>query len=153
MKMISVNRPDRIIGRVFTLLSCLFLLTSCGITYTPLPVPPEPQSREPGPEVTEPEKPAKPSAYQPSTGPAASLYTTAQTSMARGEFQKAELALERALRVEPRNGYYWYMMGDLKYRQGDNAGAIQFCLKSKSLAWHDKHLRRLNDELINKVRR
>ena len=71
--------------------------------------------------------------------------------MAEGAFNKAELSLERALRIEPSNTYYWYTMGKIKYRQGANAQAIQFCLKSKSLAGRDAKLVSLNDELIKRI--
>lgn len=72
--------------------------------------------------------------------------------MKQGQFSRAELALERALRIEPSNGYYWYALGELKYRQNSPSQAVNFCLKSKSLAGSDRQLIRLNDELIQMAR-
>lgn len=90
-----------------------------------------------------------PQAY--SRGPAHTLYEDAQKSMSEGLFDKAVLILERAIRIEPGNPYYWYTMGKVKYRQGALPQAIQFCLKSKSLASGSLQLVRINDTLIQKA--
>lgn len=88
-----------------------------------------------------------------SSGPANALYQDATQAMAAGAFDRAELSLERALRIEPGNPYYWYTMGKIKYRKGANNQAVQFCLKSKSLAGRDTKLINMNDELIEQIRR
>lgn len=88
-----------------------------------------------------------------SSGPANALYKDATQAMAAGAFDRAELSLERALRIEPGNPYYWYTMGKIKYRKGANNQAVQFCLKSKSLAGRDPKLIRMNDELIDQIHR
>lgn len=88
-----------------------------------------------------------------SSGPANALYKDATQAMAAGAFDRAELSLERALRIEPGNPYYWYTMGKIKYQKGANSQAVQFCLKSKSLAGRDTKLIRMNDELIEQIRR
>lgn len=95
-------------------------------------------------------RPVIPKGY--SSGPANALYEDAAQSMAEGAFNKAELTLERALRIEPSNPYYWYTMCKIKYRQGHHSQAIQFCLKSKSLAGRDMKLVKMNDELIQKIK-
>lgn len=128
---------------VTTALFCVFL-NGCAKRQI-LPPPPEPDY----PLESIPDKTTIPRGY--SSGPANALYKDATQSMAEGAFNKAELSLERALRIEPSNPYLWYTMGKIKYRQGANAQAIQFCLKSKSLAGRDIKLVRLNDELIKKI--
>ena len=128
---------------VVTALFCL-LLNGCAKRQI-FPPPPEPDH----PLESIPDKPTIPRGY--SSGPANALYQDATRSMAEGAFNKAELSLERALRIEPSNPYYWYTMGKIKYRQGANAQAIQFCLKSKSLAGRDAKLVSLNDELIKRI--
>ncbi len=89
----------------------------------------------------------------PRKGPAEALYHEAKVSMAQGKNQQAELAIERALRIEPSNAYYWYTMGKIKYRQGAYEEAIQLCLKSKSLAGKNSKLVRANDKLIGLARK
>lgn len=128
---------------IITVLFCLFL-NGCAKRQV-FPPPPEQDS----PFKTIPDKTTIPRGY--SSGPANALYEDATQSMAEGAFSKAELSLERALRIEPSNPYYWYTMGKIKYRQGANAQAIQFCLKSKSLAGRDVKLVRLNDDLIKRI--
>ena len=133
--------PLRLVALVA--LICLFL-NGCAPRRV-LPPPPEPGY----PSETEIDRAPIPRGY--SSGPAQALYQEATKSMAEGAFNQAELTLERALRIEPGNPYYWYTMGKIKYRQGANAQAIQFCLKSKSLAGRDARLVRLNDELIRRI--
>ncbi len=89
----------------------------------------------------------------PHKGPAEALYKEAKVSMAQGKNQQAEIAIERALRIEPGNAYYWYTMGKIKYRQGAYEEAIQLCLKSKSLAGSNSKLVRANDKLIGLARK
>ena len=128
---------------VLAALLCLFL-NGCGKRQI-FPPSPEPDY----PVETLPDKTSIPRGY--SSGPANALYEDAAQSMAEGAFNRAELSLERALRIEPSNPYYWYTMGKIKYRQGANAQAIQFCLKSKSLAGRDVKLVKLNDDLIKRI--
>lgn len=138
--------------------SC-FLLHGCASIYQPLPQPrpsyphptspPEPQAKTSPPSTVPDSLPSPPPLdYQAHTGAAASLYNQSRKLISQGQYRQAELTLERALRIEPKNGYYWYTMADLKYRQNKPSQAIQFCLKSKSLAGRDKKLVRLNENLI-----
>ena len=87
------------------------------------------------------------------TGAAAALYQTARESLKKSEYKQAEMTMERALRIEPRNGYYWYTMAQIKYRQQDYSQAINLCLKSKSFAGQDLNLIEINDSLIENSRR
>ena len=124
-----------------------FLLNGCAKQAVFYPAPGE---QDPG-EQQEMGIPAVPKGY--SSGPANALYHDATQAMAAGAFDRAELSLERALRIEPDNPFYWYTMGKIKYRQGAHNQAVQFCLKSKSLAGRDTRLIRMNDELIAQIRR
>jgi predicted Zn-dependent protease len=128
---------------IIAVLLCV-VLNGCAKRQV-LPPPPQPGY----PLETLPDQTTIPRGY--SSGPANALYEDATQSMAEGAFNKAELSLERALRIEPSNPYYWYTMGKIKYRQGANAQAIQFCLKSKSLAGRDAKLVSLNDDLIMRI--
>lgn len=115
----------------------------------PVPVQPVPVPA-PAPQPLPPQEPAE--SYRPKTGPAGALYATAQEALGRGNFQQAEMVMERALRIEPRNSHYWYTMAQVKYRQGQYSQAIHFSSKSKSLAARNAQLLRLNDELIQRAK-
>ena len=88
---------------------------------------------------------------KPQRGPAQALYREAEQAMGKGEYKQAEILLERALRVEPRNGWYWHAMGRVQYGQGSYEQAIQFCLKSDSMAGGDSNLKQYNRLLIKKA--
>ena len=85
-------------------------------------------------------------------GPAQTLYTNAQHAIQKKEYNRAEMLLNRALRVEPRNGWYWHAMGRVKYAQGAYGQAIQFCLKSNNLAGQDTDLVRANRLLMHQAK-
>lgn len=88
-----------------------------------------------------------------SSGPGNGLYVQAEESLSQGQIDQAELALERALRIEPGNPAYWYTMGKIKFLKNSYTQAIQFCLKSKSLAGRNNNLIRMNDILISKAQK
>ncbi len=88
---------------------------------------------------------------KPSRGPAHTLYRDAEHAMRKGDYKQAEMLLNRALRIEPRNGWYWHAMGQVKYAQTAYEQAIQFCLKSDSLAGSDPELKRSNHLLMQKA--
>jgi tetratricopeptide (TPR) repeat protein len=115
---------------------------------SPYPAPPVP-APIPAPQPSPPKEPA--GVYKPKTGPAGALYATAQEALGRGNYQQAEMAMERALRIEPRNSHYWYTMAQVKYKQGQYSQAIHFCSKSKSLAGKNAQILHLNDDLIQRA--
>ncbi len=131
------------------MVSFLFLLVPGCTHYTSLP-----SSSTSTPETTPPfSTDTQTDVYVPELGPAASLYRHAETSLAQGLYRQAELELERALRIEPRNAHYWHTMGKIKFSQNLYEQSIQFCLKSKSLAGRNRQLIRLNDALIDKAQK
>jgi Tfp pilus assembly protein PilF len=86
---------------------------------------------------------------QPQEGGAAgTLLASAQQSVQAGQFSRAEMTLERALRVEPRNPRLWHEMAQVKFGQENFGQAVQFCLKSNSLAGKDSALIRKNWQLM-----
>jgi tetratricopeptide (TPR) repeat protein len=113
----------------------LFLVVLSGCSTFRQVVPPEPVS-------------PPPTEYQPITGPAAALYTEAETALRAGRFVESEMLLERALRIEPRNAHYWYTMAQVKYRRGQYAETVQFCKKAESLAGKQPQLLARNRELL-----
>lgn len=132
----------------WTIQMVLFLsivMYGCAVQSPAPPPSPVPESiPRPGSEESAP--------YSPKLGSAASLYSQAKASLVQGRYHQAELELERALRIEPRNGDYWYTMAKVKYHQNLYNQAVQFCLKSKSLAGRNSELIRLNEALIAEAR-
>jgi len=117
-----------------------------------------PSSSYPTPQVVQPHDVPPPQTsqttpYTPKTGAGSSLYSTAQGAIGRGDYQQAEMALERALKIEPRNAHYWYTMAQVKYKQKQYSQAIHLCSKSKSLAGRNSQLISLNDDLSAMARK
>lgn len=83
--------------------------------------------------------------------PIAELLSDAEQALEGGDYNRAELQMERALRVDPRNGQVWHLMARIRYGQGDYGQTVQFCLKSNTLASHDLTLRRQNWMLLAKA--
>ena len=139
---------------ILVLLFVVMFLHGCGgrpivpVVYQP-PSPSYPEPALPEVESQQPQQPTIPKDRY--AGPAAPLYRKAKTFMAQEDYRQAELAMERALRIEPKNGYYWYTLAEIKYAGKQYGKMKQLCLKSKSLAGGDNNLIQLNDRLINKV--
>jgi len=116
-----------------------------------------PSPRYPTPQVVQPHQVTPPqmtstATYTPKTGAGGALYSSAQGAIGRGDYQQAEMSLERALKIEPRNAHYWYTMAQVKYKQKPYYHAVHLCSKSKSLAGKNSQLISLNDDLSAKAR-
>lgn len=116
----------------------------------PIPVPPSEPLPMPAPE---PEV-SRQSVPVPQEGKAAAtLLASARQNRESGRLGQAEMILERALRVEPRNARLWYEMAQIKFDQREYRQAVQFCIKSKSLAGRDYDLIEQNRVLMEKASR
>lgn len=115
----------------------------------PLPPPIEGVPSEEIPEV-QPEVPA-PVYVPPPPGQAGALLSSANKALQAGQFNQAEMHLERALRVEPRSAQLWYAMAQVRFGQQNYAQAVQFCLKSNSLAARNAAILQQNWLLIEKA--
>jgi tetratricopeptide (TPR) repeat protein len=139
-------------GQLVLLILLLFLYGCGGRTVIPVYTPPSTQgSQEPVIQereiIVQPE-PGK-DAY---SGPAAPYYRKARAFMDQKDYRQAELMMERALRIEPKNGYYWYTLAEIKFGEQQFARTVQLCLKSKSMAGNDARLLHLNEQLMEKAR-
>ena len=85
------------------------------------------------------------------SAPAAALLAEAEQALQAEDYNRAEFQVERALRVEPHNGRAWHLMAQVRYGQLDYGQSVQFCLKSNTLADHDRTLMRQNWELLEKA--
>lgn len=122
----------------------LFLLASCSAFVPERSVPP------PAREASLP-PPDRAFVPTPKSQAAASLHEKARGYLAKGNYSQAEMTIERALRIDPRNAEIWHTFAQTKYMQKEYAQTINMCLKSKSLIGKNDRLQRKNNELISQA--
>lgn len=86
-----------------------------------------------------------------SAGQTATLLASADKAIQAGKLDKAEMHLERALRLSPRDAQLWQAMARVRFEQGNYGQAVQFCLKSNSLAGTNATIVRQNWLLMEKA--
>ena len=99
-------------------------------------------------ETPRPVKPSPGKVVQP-TGPAGSLYIEAESALRSGNPGRAEILVERALRIDPGNARYWHLLGRAKFDQGAYPQAVQFFRKADSRIRGDRELARRNREYLD----
>jgi len=111
----------------------------------------QPPERQPAtvPEAA-PELPS-PARISPPPGQVGTLLARATKAMQTGQLDKAEMHLERALRLSPREAQLWHTMARVRFEQGNYAQAVQLCLKSNSLAGKNGAVVRRNWLLMEKA--
>jgi len=72
------------------------------------------------------------------------LLDSAQNQQQAGNYEQAAAALERALRLEPRNAMLWHRLAQVRLSQGQWRNAIDFAAKSNSLAGGERNLQASN---------
>jgi tetratricopeptide (TPR) repeat protein len=77
-----------------------------------------------------------------------SLLEAAEQDLNAGKPAQAVVALERALRIEPRNPTLWHYLGLARFNQGSYLQAEAMAAKSHSLASADRSLRGRNAGLM-----
>ena len=128
----------------------MLLLTACATVDVPTQDPAEVEDRviidgEVLPLPDEPEIRAEPLAGGEQMSPVvAKLMVSADTERRTGNLDAAANALERALRIEPRNALLWSRLADIRYSQKNWQQSIQLATKSNTLARSDDNLRRQN---------
>ncbi|MCB1734434.1 MAG: tetratricopeptide repeat protein [Gammaproteobacteria bacterium] len=89
----------------------------------------------------------------PDSPPAvAALLADANRQMRAGNNDAAAAALERALRVQPRDAYLWHRLAYVRLEQGRGSDAESLALKSNSLAGDKLELVETNNRLIERAR-
>lgn len=81
------------------------------------------------------------------------LVDQAELQRAAGDLTGAAATLERALRIEPDNGYVWNRLAHVRAAQGQAGLAGELAAKSNTFAGGDEGLRRDNDGLIARSRK
>jgi predicted Zn-dependent protease len=88
------------------------------------------------------------------TSPAVlALLQEADTSSASGSLDNAASALERAIRIQPRNPQLWHKLAEIRLKQYQPGLAEDLAKKSNVLAQNDKTLTRQNWAIIAEARR
>lgn len=72
------------------------------------------------------------------------LVETAMNQQQAGQDERAAAALERALRLEPRNAMLWHHLAQVRLSQGQWRDAIDLASKSNSLAGGERDLQASN---------
>lgn len=141
----------KLIQLFLLLVLCSFLDGCSGMQTRPV-YSPAPDREYPEPQIPDTRVPPAPRGKNWFGGPAAPMYKKAKTALGNKEYRQAELAMERALRVEPKNAYYWYTFAEIAYAREQCGRAVQLSLKSKSLAGKDTGLVQRSNALISKCK-
>jgi predicted Zn-dependent protease len=123
------------------LLLLLVVLTSCTVTKPP-----------PGIEVPgdDPDKTILPDRE---TSPAVvNLLNNAREATRQGDYARAEVLLERTVRIEPRNAVLWHYLAKLRLHQGRYKDAVGLASKSSDLSRNNDRLRADNWRIIAHAR-
>lgn len=123
--------------RLFRVVGFLTVLAGCAV------VPPTP--------VTPEEEVARAPASR--NGAVLALMESARAEAAAGKFASAGAALERALRIEPRNPRLWHELAQLRLKQGEHVQALNMAARSNTWAGDDKMLRAANWRVIGEAKR
>ena len=81
-----------------------------------------------------------------------SLLAKADTQVQQMQWERAAAYLERALRIEPRNGYLWHRLARVRMQQGQVELAKNLVQKSNALAGTDEELKLNNAQLLEQLR-
>jgi len=76
------------------------------------------------------------------------LLENAREATQAGDYQRAEVLLERTVRIEPRNATLWHYLAKLRLHQGRYQEAIGLASKSNNLGKDNKHLMADNWRII-----
>jgi predicted Zn-dependent protease len=79
--------------------------------------------------------------------------SSADNSIKHGDYRAASAAIERALRLDPKNADLWHRLAQVRLRQSEYAQVESLSLKSNALSNGNKPLMTRNWSLISKARR
>jgi tetratricopeptide (TPR) repeat protein len=81
------------------------------------------------------------------------LLEQANQEISAGQYQKADVSLERALRIEPRNSVLWQKLAVVRLNQKEYQQAENLAVKSNVLNPDNKRLRAENWRIIGQARK
>ncbi|MDS4029528.1 MAG: tetratricopeptide repeat protein [Candidatus Contendobacter sp.] len=138
-----------------------------AVALVPPPVAPKPEP-EPEPEPIQPPARPSPPPAAPAAPPAelppaeitregnqavAALLESADKYVKSKQLDKAGAALERALRIEPRNAGIWHDLAQIRLHQGQYQQAESLASKSNNLAGGNRSLQSRNWKVIASARK
>lgn len=104
-------------------------------------------------QTPEPEPETAPAHTEPRNSPAVvELSTQARQALDNSRHDAAAQLLERAIRIEPRNGELWHQLARVRFQQGNYEQARQLATRSNALLSGESGLKARNDELIEAAR-
>jgi hypothetical protein len=135
--------------RLFLLVLAFFAGCATPPAEEPAPVPVPETAPEPPPPVAAPSPAPAPRSENIAV---AGLMETARADAAAGRLSTAAAALERGLRIEPRNPRLWQELARVRLQQRQFAQAESVAARSNSWAGGDNALRAENWRLIAEAR-
>lgn len=151
-------------NRIIYFCATVLVLGGCSVTATRTPAPvaePSPSQQPPTPapadgedvQIRAYESPPPVQATSVHGKAVVALLQSARRQQSQGDYTAAAATLERALRIEPRNGHLWHRLAKLRMQQGQHAAAADLAARSNTLAGGDLALQRDNWRLIASARR
>ena len=81
----------------------------------------------------------------------AALVAEGRAELGAGNTAKAAAAIERALRIEPRNSRWWVELGNVRLAEGDREQALALGRRALRLAGSDPSARAAAERLIERA--
>ena len=88
---------------------------------------------------------------KPSNPAVVALQKDAQNAVLNGHYDNAAMALERAVRIAPRDPGVWLELAKIRFTQGQYAQARELAQKARRLAGVDGQIRAEAERLINRA--
>ena len=79
--------------------------------------------------------------------PIRQLHNQALAAINESQYQQAIDALQRAIKIEPRNAWSWHYLADVHWRQGERDRCLAMIERSQSYANYDDQLDDANELL------
>ena len=130
----QVTHPVIPVGRA----SILLLLLICAACQGPRPVSDNRYERSPD---------AAESATPTLSKPLQQLHNQALAAINEDQYALAADYLQRAIKIEPRNGWSWHYLADIHWRQGQRERCRSMLDRAEAYALGDAQLTRANSEL------
>jgi len=127
-------------------------LLVAGCETVPPVTEPKPEPAAPPPVAEPPAPPAPAPSAKTENIAVAGLMETARADAAAGKLSSAAAAIERALRIEPRNPRLWQELARIRLQQRQFIQAESVAARSNSWAGSDNALRAENWRLIAEAR-
>ena len=131
-----LNRPDRLL--------VWMLLALVGACQSPAPVSDNPYQRATASDSIE--------VGSQQSAPVRQLHNQALAALNEDQYALADDYLQRAIKIEPRNGWSWYYLADVHWRQGQYERCRSMLDRADAYEQDDARLRELSRQLRERCR-